>query len=90
MHTYLNHNISFFSDSAFKLCRGKNQRGKATCDGSSWANEMDNNQPSGLLEDAGDLNDLSGSCKVGESEQEPVLSLQDRLKWSEQHMVKVE
>lgn len=45
------------------------------------------NQPSGLSEDAGDLNELSGSCKVGESEQEPVLSLQDPLK-SEQHMVK--
>ncbi|KAG6732654.1 hypothetical protein I3842_01G189000 [Carya illinoinensis] len=65
--------------------RGRNQRGS---DGSSWANEMDN-QPSGLSEDAGDLNELSGSCKVGESEQEPVLSLQDPLK-SEQHMVKKE
>jgi hypothetical protein len=70
-----------------KLCRGKNQRGKATCDNSSWANEMDN-QPSGPAEDLGDLNDLSASCKAGESESEAVLSLQNRIKSREQHAVK--
>lgn len=59
-----------------------------TCDGSSWANEMDN-QSSGLAEEAGDLSDLSGSCKqAAESESEAVLSLQDRIKWPEQKMVK--
>lgn len=69
--------------------RGKNQRGKATCDNSSWANEMDN-QPSGPAEDLGDLNDLSASCKAGESESEAVLSLQNRIKSREQHAVKKE
>ncbi|KAM3755979.1 hypothetical protein ACB098_02G078100 [Castanea mollissima] len=69
--------------------RGKNQRGKATYDGSSWANEMDN-QPSGPAEDAGDLNDVSASCKAGESESESVLSLQNRIKSREQHVVKKE
>ncbi|GMY27225.1 TNF receptor-associated factor homolog 1b isoform X1 [Fagus crenata] len=68
--------------------RGKNQRGKATCDNSSWANEMDN-QPSGPAEDLGDLNDLSASCKAGESESEAVLS-QNRTKSHVQHAVKKE
>ncbi|KAI4317973.1 hypothetical protein L6164_025793 [Bauhinia variegata] len=63
--------------------RGKNQRGKATIDGGSQTNDMDN-QPSGSPAS-------SGSGKVGESMSEgSVLSLQDRLKWLEQHVVKKE
>lgn len=47
------------------------------------------NQPSGPVADAGFLNDVSGSSnKVRESESEPVHSLQDRIKWLEQHVVK--
>ncbi|KAI4345762.1 hypothetical protein L6164_012858 [Bauhinia variegata] len=70
--------------------RGKNQRGKATIDGGSWANEVDN-QPSGCAADAGDVNDVSGSGKGGESESKgAVLSSQDRIKCLEQHVVKKE
>ncbi|KAL5542149.1 hypothetical protein UlMin_009859 [Ulmus minor] len=70
--------------------RGRNQRGKVTSDGNCWANEADN-QPSGSTVDAGDLNDASGISKAGESEPETVvLSLQDRIKWLEQHVVKKE
>lgn len=46
------------------------------------------NLPSGPAEDAGDLNDVSASCKAGESESESVLSLQNRIKLREQHVVK--
>ncbi|KAL6194836.1 hypothetical protein ACLB2K_035911 [Fragaria x ananassa] len=70
--------------------RGKQQRGKATVDGNNWSNEMDN-QPSGPVADAGNQNDVSGSSKVTESESEPAVhSLQDRIKWLEQHVVKKE
>lgn len=45
--------------------------------------------PSGPATDAGDLNDASGSCKAAESESEAgSLSLHDRIKWLEQHVVK--
>lgn len=47
------------------------------------------NQPSGPVADAGNQNDVSGSSKVTESESEPAVhSLQDRIKWLEQHVVK--
>lgn len=69
-------------------CRGKNQRGKVSSDGTSWANETDN-QPFGPATDAMDMNGVSGSSKTGESESEAVVSsLQDRIKWLEQHVVK--
>ncbi|MED6139158.1 hypothetical protein PIB30_081277 [Stylosanthes scabra] len=64
--------------------RSKNQ-GKTSCDGGSWTTEMDS-QPSGSTADAGDINNASGSGKVGQSEPESgVLCLQDRLKWLEKH-----
>ncbi|GKU85818.1 hypothetical protein SLEP1_g437 [Rubroshorea leprosula] len=70
--------------------RGKNQRGRATFDGSSWTIETDN-QPSGRALEAGDLNDASESRKAGESESEAVVSsLQGQTKWLEQHVVKKE
>jgi hypothetical protein len=84
---YSYQNVRFLFDFALKQCRGKTQRGKVTCDGSSWANEMDN-QSSGPAEEAGDLSDLSGSCKAAESESESVLSVPDRIKWPEQKVVK--
>ncbi|XP_029128568.1 TNF receptor-associated factor homolog 1b isoform X2 [Cajanus cajan] len=66
--------------------RGKN-RGKTPSDG-SWTNGIDS-QPSGSAADAGDITDESGSGKTGESESEvAVLSLQDRLKWAEQHVIR--
>ncbi|XP_024019950.1 TNF receptor-associated factor homolog 1a [Morus notabilis] len=68
--------------------RGKNQRGKVSSDGTSWANETDN-QPFGPATDAVDMNGVSGCSKTGESESEAVVSsLQDRIKWLEQHVVK--
>lgn len=69
------------------LCRGKN-RGKTSSDVGSWTNEIDS-QPSGSAADAGDFNDESGNGKIGKSESEvAVISLQDRLKWAEQHVVR--
>ncbi|KAJ1383937.1 hypothetical protein SESBI_42949 [Sesbania bispinosa] len=69
--------------------RGKN-RGKTSFDMGSWTNETDS-QPSGSASDAGDINNDSGSGKVGETEAEgAVLSLQDQLKWAEQHVVRKE
>ncbi|XP_057957424.1 TNF receptor-associated factor homolog 1a [Malania oleifera] len=67
--------------------RGKSQQGKLARDGPSWVNETDN-QPSGPVTDAGDLND-SGSSKAAESEAEAVTFLHDRIKWLE-HVVKKE
>ncbi|XP_014513500.1 MATH domain-containing protein At5g43560 isoform X1 [Vigna radiata var. radiata] len=68
--------------------RGKNQV-KASCNAGSWTNEMDC-QPSGSIADTVDVNE-SGSRKLGESEPEgAVLSLQDRLKWLDQHVVRKE
>lgn len=46
------------------------------------------NQSSGPAEEAGDLSDLSGSCKAAESELEAILSLQNHRKLPEQEMVK--
>ncbi|KAK7278499.1 hypothetical protein RJT34_23529 [Clitoria ternatea] len=67
--------------------RGKHG-GKTSCDVDSWTDEIDS-QPSGSATGGGDINDESGSGKVGESEAEVVvLSLQDRLKWAEQHVIR--
>ncbi|KAL2994689.1 hypothetical protein AAZX31_10G178400 [Glycine max] len=69
--------------------RGKN-RGKTSSDVGSWTNEIDS-QPSGSAADAGDFNDESGNGKIGKSESEvAVISLQDRLKWAEKHVVRKE
>jgi len=55
---------------------------------SSWTNEIDS-EPSRSAPDAGDPNNNSGSGKTGKSESEvDVVSLQDHLKWAEQHVVK--
>lgn len=71
--------------------RGKNQRGQVSSDGSSWANDTDN-QSSGPATETADTNDGSGSGpsgKTGESESEAVVSfLQDRIKLLEQRVVK--
>lgn len=72
---------------ALFICRGKNQ-GKASCDMGSWTNDTDS-RPSGSATDAVDNNNESGSGKVGESESKgAVISLRDRLKWAEQHVVR--
>lgn len=71
---------------ALLICRGKNQV-KTSCNVGSWSNEVDS-QPSGSTGDAVDVNE-SGSRKLGESESEgAVISLQDRLKWLDQHVVR--
>jgi len=62
--------------------RGRNRRSKAACDGTGWANEIDN-QPSAPSDDAGDQNDLSGSCKAGESDSQAVLFEQRMVKKEE-------
>ncbi|KAL7169681.1 hypothetical protein ACSBR2_034666 [Camellia fascicularis] len=67
--------------------RGRNQRGKATCDATGLANEVRILAPE-PSRDAAQPNDASGSCKA-ESESEAVVhSLQDRIKKLEQHVVK--
>ncbi|KAL7220263.1 hypothetical protein ACSBR2_013181 [Camellia fascicularis] len=67
--------------------RGRNQRGKATCDATGLANEVRVLAPE-PSRDAAQPNDASESCKA-ESESEAVVhSLQDRIKKLEQHVVK--
>ncbi|KAL7251602.1 hypothetical protein ACSBR1_013445 [Camellia fascicularis] len=67
--------------------RGRNQRGKATCDATGLANEVRILAPE-PSRDAAQPNDASESCKA-ESESEAVVhSLQDRIKKLEQHVVK--
>ncbi|RYQ92056.1 hypothetical protein Ahy_B09g098166 isoform A [Arachis hypogaea] len=69
--------------------RAKNH-GKASCDIGSWTNETDG-QPSGSATDAVGIHNESGSSKVRESESKgTVISLRDRLKWAEQHVVRKE
>lgn len=69
------------------ICRGKNNQSKVACDGTGWGNESDTH-PFGVVTDAGDLNDASGSSKAAESESETgsVFS-NDQLKCLMQHMV---
>ncbi|KAG4395336.1 hypothetical protein GLYMA_20G202100v4 [Glycine max] len=69
--------------------RGKNQ-GKTSSNVGRLTIEIDS-LPSGSAADAGDINDESGNGKIGKSESEvAVISLQDRLKWAEQHVVRKE
>ncbi|KAE9589766.1 hypothetical protein Lalb_Chr21g0312421 [Lupinus albus] len=81
------------SFSNYKFQKSPNRRknpGKASCDMACWTNEV-GSQPSGSVAGAGHNNDDSESGKVGESVSEGVvLSLQDRLKWAEQHVVRKE
>ncbi|WJX12328.1 hypothetical protein P8452_02842 [Trifolium repens] len=68
-------------------CRGKS-RGKASCNTGGWTNEIDS-QPSGAAAAAGAINKESGSRKVGKNESEgAVVTLKDRLKWAEKHVVR--
>ncbi|KAJ7954758.1 MATH domain-containing protein [Quillaja saponaria] len=70
--------------------RRNNQQDKVTCDRGSWQNETDN-QPSRPAADAGDLNGVSEGVKASEPESEGAFfSLQDRLEWLEQQVVKRE
>jgi hypothetical protein len=69
------------------ICRGKS-RGKASCNTGGWTNEIDS-QPSGAAAAAGAINKESGSRKVGKNESEgAVVTLKDRLKWAEKHVVR--
>ncbi|KAL5066966.1 hypothetical protein RYX36_017853 [Vicia faba] len=67
--------------------KGKN-RIKASCDGSNWTTEIDS-QASGSAANAVDIN-RSGNGKVGESESEGAICLQDRLKWLDKPVVRKE
>ncbi|XP_045803754.1 TNF receptor-associated factor homolog 1b-like isoform X1 [Trifolium pratense] len=67
--------------------RGKS-RVKAPCDASNLATEMDS-QASGSAPNTVDINE-SGSGKVGESESEGAICLQDRLKWLDKPVVRKE
>ncbi|KAK7344000.1 hypothetical protein VNO77_13184 [Canavalia gladiata] len=81
--------ISFSNYKVHKSPSKGKSRGKTSCELGSWTNEIDG-QPSGFATDAGDINDESGSGKVGESEYEvAVLSLQDQLKWTEKQVARI-
>ncbi|GMJ01942.1 Tumor necrosis factor Receptor-Associated Factor 1b [Hibiscus trionum] len=70
--------------------RGKNQRSK-TSSGSNNQITESGNQSSCPALDAGDQNEVSESCKTGESESEATVpSLSDQTKWVEQDTVKKE
>jgi len=76
-----------YFDLALFICRGKN-RGIASCDTGGWTSKIDS-QPSGAAADAGVINKESGSGKVGKNESEgAVVTLKDRLKWAEKHVVR--
>jgi hypothetical protein len=74
------------------IYRSKN-RVKAPCDVSNWTTETDS-QASGSAANAVDINESgsgkveSGSAKVGESESEGAICLQDRLKWLDKPVVR--
>ncbi|XP_019461140.1 PREDICTED: MATH domain-containing protein At5g43560-like [Lupinus angustifolius] len=77
------YNGNSFSNYKFqKSPNRRKNRGKAPCDVGCWTNEI-GSQPSGSAAKAGDNNDDS----VTEG---AALSLQDRLKWAEQHVVRKE
>ncbi|XP_059650909.1 TNF receptor-associated factor homolog 1a-like isoform X2 [Cornus florida] len=70
--------------------REMSDRVKVTCDATSLVNET-HSQPSKSSKEVGLPSDVSESCKVAESESgSVVLSLQDRKKWLERHVVKKE
>lgn len=71
-----------------KILREGSQGGRATCDVTGSTNDM-HGQTSECLSDVGQGNDVSEDCQVVKSESEAVvISLQDRIKWLEQHVVK--
>ncbi|CAL5337499.1 unnamed protein product [Camellia sinensis] len=63
------------------------QRGRATSDATGSANEA-HSQPSEAMRDAAQPNGASGSCQAEVESEAVVLSLQDRIKELEQHVVK--
>ncbi|KAK2972967.1 hypothetical protein RJ640_022024 [Escallonia rubra] len=68
--------------------RVRNRRGKATTDATGCTNDSQG-QPSEGLPNEGQAHDVSADGKVAESESEAVVhSLQDRIKWLEQHVEK--
>ncbi|KAM7485228.1 hypothetical protein LguiA_001237 [Lonicera macranthoides] len=70
--------------------REGSQGGRATCDVTRSTNDT-HGQTSECLSDVGQGNDVSEDCQVVKSESDAVvLSLQDRIKWLEQHVVKKE
>lgn len=72
---------------AFFICRGKS-RGKASCDTGGWTNQV-KSQSSVAAAHAGVINKESGNGKVGKNESEgAVITLKDRLKWAEKHVVR--
>jgi hypothetical protein len=76
-----------YFDLALFICRGKN-RGIGSCDTGGWTNKIDG-RPSGAAADAGVINKESGSGKAGKNESEgAVVTLKDRLKWAEKHVVR--
>ncbi|CAK8572019.1 unnamed protein product [Lathyrus sativus] len=67
--------------------RGKS-RGKASCDTGGWTNQV-KSQSSVAAAHAGVINKESGNGKVGKNESEgAVITLKDRLKWAEKHVVR--
>ncbi|KAI8010828.1 Flowering time control protein FCA [Camellia lanceoleosa] len=66
---------------------GRIQRGRATSDVTGSANEA-HSQPSEAMRDAAQPNGASGSCQAEVESEAVVLSLQDRIKELEQHVVK--
>ncbi|PSS15965.1 MATH domain-containing protein [Actinidia chinensis var. chinensis] len=69
--------------------RGSNQRGRASKNVTGWVNEVQR-QPSEAARDVAHPNDASGGCKAESGSEPVVLSLQDRIKELEQHVVKKE
>ncbi|GFZ08764.1 TRAF-like superfamily protein [Actinidia rufa] len=67
--------------------RGSNQRGRASRNATGWVNEAQR-QPSEAVRDVAHPNDASGGCKAESGSETVVLSLQDRIKELEQHVVK--
>ncbi|MBA0854526.1 hypothetical protein Goshw_001167 [Gossypium schwendimanii] len=70
--------------------RGKNHQSKTSSDGNILIKEFGNPSSCPALE-AGDLNDVSQSCKAGESVSEATIpSLSDQRKWVERDAVRKE
>ena len=73
--------------SFIQFCRGRNQRGRASRNATGWVNEAQR-QPSEAVRDVAHPNDASRGCKAESGSETVVLSLQDRIKELEQHVVK--
>ncbi|WJX17229.1 hypothetical protein P8452_07165 [Trifolium repens] len=86
---------SFSNNKVLKSPTKSKNRVKAPCDASNWTTEM-GSQASGSAANAVDINESgsgkveSGSAKVGESESEGAICLQDRLKWLDKPVVRKE